>query len=156
MVVRVVRMSLSLILLQLLVLASAQQLSAKSTLISARYVCNRLDGMCAAGPLACLSLPSIMSWIRPNTPVWKLALFQSCSPKNKDGRERYIIFIFLSYMSMHYPPASEASRGVYPCFIWILNNSDQKNFRIGPFWAVWHQPVFTNGPYCHKNDPHLN
>ena len=24
----------------------------------------------------------------------------------------------------------------------ILNNSDQKIFRIGPFWAVWQQPIF--------------
>ena len=36
-----------------------------------------------AGPLACLSLPSVMSWIR-----WKLALYQSCSPRIKEGRKR--------------------------------------------------------------------
>ena len=29
----------------------------------------------------------------------------------------------------------------------LSNNSDQKFFRIGPFWAVWQQPAFTNGPY---------
>ena len=38
----------------------------------------------------------------------------------------------------------------------LLNIFDQNFFRIGPFWAVWQQPVFTNGPLCHKNDPHLN
>ena len=36
-----------------------------------------------------------------------------------------------------------------PLFNKILNNSEQKNFRICPFWAAWQQPVFTNGPYHH-------
>ena len=35
-----------------------------------------------------LSLPFVMSWIRPNTLIWKLALSQSCSPKIKDGQMR--------------------------------------------------------------------
>ena len=41
-----------------------------------------------AGILACISLPSILSWIRPDTLIWKLALFQFCSPRIKDGRKR--------------------------------------------------------------------
>ena len=41
-----------------------------------------------AGPLACLSLPSVISWIRSDTPIWKLALSQSCSSRIKDGRKR--------------------------------------------------------------------
>ena len=59
----------------------------------------------------------------------------------------------------NYPPASEASRGVY----W---NQAKKNFThphteypwvsvtlslCAQFWAVWQQPVFTNGPYCHSS-----
>ena len=41
-----------------------------------------------AGPLACLSLPSVMSWIRSDTLIWKLAVSQSCSPRIKVGRKR--------------------------------------------------------------------
>ena len=41
-----------------------------------------------AEPLACLSLLSIMSWIRPDTRIWKLALSQPCSPRIKEGRKR--------------------------------------------------------------------
>ena len=49
--------------------------------------CNGLDEI-RAGPLGRLSLPSIKSWIRPDTPIWKLALSQSCSPRIKDGQKR--------------------------------------------------------------------
>ena len=41
-----------------------------------------------AGPLVCLSLPSVMSWIRSDTPIWKLALSQSYSPRIKGGWKR--------------------------------------------------------------------
>ena len=41
-----------------------------------------------ARPLARLSLPSVMSWIRSDTPIWKLALSQSCSPRIKGGWKR--------------------------------------------------------------------
>ena len=44
-----------------------------------------------AGPLACLSLPSIKSWIRSDTPIWKLALVQSCSLRIKRSRQRDIL-----------------------------------------------------------------
>ena len=44
--------------------------------------------MFPAGPLACQSLPSVMSWIRSDTPIWKLALSQSCSPRIKEGWKR--------------------------------------------------------------------
>ena len=46
-----------------------------------------------AGPLARLSLPSIMSWIRPDTLIWKLALSQSCSHRIKVGRKIVKCFI---------------------------------------------------------------
>ena len=41
-----------------------------------------------AEPLACLSLLSIMSWIRPDTRIWKLALSQPCSSRIKNGQKR--------------------------------------------------------------------
>ena len=53
---------------------------------SFRYLCKSMFHW--AGSLACLSLPSVMSWIRPDTPIWKLALSQSCLPRNKHGRKR--------------------------------------------------------------------
>ena len=40
------------------------------------------------GPLACLSLPSVMSRIRSDTSTWKLALSQSCSPRIERCRKR--------------------------------------------------------------------
>ena len=40
------------------------------------------------GPLACLSLPSVMSRIRSDTSTWKLALSQSCSPRIEKCRKR--------------------------------------------------------------------
>ena len=50
-------------------------------------ICNGL-GEYWAGPLACLSRPSVMSWIRSVTPIWKLALSQSCSPRIKRSQQR--------------------------------------------------------------------
>ena len=43
------------------------------------HICKVFDDR--TGPLACLSLSSIMSWIRSGTSIWKLLLSQSCSPK---------------------------------------------------------------------------
>ena len=51
------------------------------------YICNRL-GKYWAEPLACLSLPSVKSWIRSGTLIWKIALVQSCTPRIKRCRQR--------------------------------------------------------------------
>ena len=50
-----------------------------------------------AGPLVCLSLPSVMSWIRPVIPIWKLSLSQSYSPRIKDGHKR-VKYLFRSLL----------------------------------------------------------
>ena len=62
-----------------------------------KYACNRIGGYWA-GPLARLSLPSVMSWIRSDTSIWKLALSQSCTPRiyNSKGRRDYIAGISLN------------------------------------------------------------
>ena len=44
-----------------------------------------------AGPLACLSLPSAMSSIRSDSPIWKLDLPQSPRIKRSRKRVKYII-----------------------------------------------------------------
>ena len=42
-----------------------------------------------AGPQACQSLPSVMSWIRSGSPIWKLALPQPCSHRIKRSRQGF-------------------------------------------------------------------
>ena len=61
-----------------------------------------------AGPLGCLSLPSVRSWIRPDTSIWKLALSQSCSPRIKEGRKRVKCLLrssMLNEIDVQYEPS---------------------------------------------------
>ena len=51
------------------------------------YTCNRLDFVMGRTTSLSKSAP-VMSRIRSDTPIWKLALSQSCSQRIKEGRKR--------------------------------------------------------------------
>ena len=65
-----------------------------SSFATAGYLFNGLNEL-LGGPLACLSLPSVMSWTRSDSPIWKLALPQSCSPRIKRSRQSYMFIWWL-------------------------------------------------------------